>query len=49
MRAAIRPYEGVDRGSHRGADQRVGESLVPRLSEMPGFGVTTSSRPTRAS
>jgi hypothetical protein len=37
MHATIRRYEGIDQGRTEELTKRVGESLLPRLSEMPGF------------
>ena len=37
MHATIRRYEGVDQDRKDELTRKVGESLMPRLSEMPGF------------
>jgi hypothetical protein len=37
MHAAVRRYEGIDQTRTDELTKRVGESLLPRLSEMPGF------------
>jgi hypothetical protein len=37
MYATIRRYEGVDKNRTEELTKKVGESLLPRLSEMPGF------------
>jgi hypothetical protein len=37
MHATIRRYEGIDSGRTEELTKKVGESLLPRLSEMPGF------------
>lgn len=37
MHATIRRYEGIDQNRAEELTKRVGESLLPRLSEMPGF------------
>jgi hypothetical protein len=37
MHATIRRYEGIDSGRTEELAKKVGESLLPRLSEMPGF------------
>jgi hypothetical protein len=37
MHATIRRYEGIDQNRAEELTKKVGESLVPRLSEMPGF------------
>ena len=37
MHATIRRYEGIDRDRTEELTKKVGESLLPRLSEMPGF------------
>ncbi len=37
MHATVRRYEGVDASRTDELTKRVGESLLPRLSEMPGF------------
>ena len=37
MHATIRRYEGIDQGRTDELTKKVGESLLPRLSEMPGF------------
>jgi hypothetical protein len=37
MHATIRRYEGIDQDRTEELTRKVGESLLPRLSEMPGF------------
>jgi hypothetical protein len=37
MHATIRRYEGIDQDRAEELTKKVGESLLPRLSEMPGF------------
>lgn len=37
MHATIRRYEGIDQTRKDELTKKVGESLLPRLSEMPGF------------
>jgi hypothetical protein len=37
MHATIRRYEGIDRSRTEELVKNVGENLLPRLSEMPGF------------
>jgi hypothetical protein len=37
MHATVRRYEGVDASRTDELTKRVGESLLPRLSELPGF------------
>jgi hypothetical protein len=37
MHATIRRYEGIDRDRTDELVKNVGEKLLPRLSEMPGF------------
>ena len=37
MHATIRRYEGIDQDRTEELTKKVGESLLPRLSEMPGF------------
>jgi hypothetical protein len=37
MHATIRRYEGIDQGRTEELTKKVGESLLPRLSKMPGF------------
>jgi hypothetical protein len=37
MHAAIRRYEGVDQNRIDELTKKVGESLIPRLSELEGF------------
>jgi hypothetical protein len=37
MHATIRRYEGIDRNRAEELTKKVGETLLPRLSEMPGF------------
>ena len=38
MYATIRRYEGVDQGRTAEISKRVDESLMPRLTQLPGFG-----------
>jgi hypothetical protein len=38
MFATIRRYEGIDRDRTDELVKNLGENLLPRLSEMPGFG-----------
>jgi hypothetical protein len=38
MFATIRRYEGVDQARTAEISKRVDESLMPRLSKLPGFG-----------
>jgi hypothetical protein len=37
MFATVRRYEGIDSGNIDELTKRVGESLAPKLSKMPGF------------
>jgi hypothetical protein len=37
MHATVRRYEGIDQARTVELTKRVGESLLPRLSELPGF------------
>jgi hypothetical protein len=37
MHATIRRYEGVDQNRTEELTKKVGESLAPKLSELPGF------------
>ena len=37
MHATVRRYEGIDKNRTDELVKKVGESLVPRLSELPGF------------
>lgn len=37
MHATIRRYEGIDQNRTDELVKKVGESLIPTLSEMPGF------------
>ncbi len=37
MHATIRRYDGVDENRTEELTRKVGESLVPRLSRLPGF------------
>jgi len=37
MHATIRMYEGIDQDHKDELTRKVGESLLPRLSELPGF------------
>jgi hypothetical protein len=38
MHATIRRYESVDQGREIELTKKVNESLMPRLSKLPGFG-----------
>jgi hypothetical protein len=38
MHATVRRYEGIDQNSKDELTRKVGESLMPRLSKLPGFG-----------
>ncbi len=38
MHATIRRYEGIDQARTDELVKKVNESLLPRLSELPGFG-----------
>ena len=38
MHAIVRRYEGIDSKRTDELTQKVGESLTPRLSKLPGFG-----------
>jgi hypothetical protein len=38
MYATVRRYEGVDKARTEELTKKVGESLVPRMSKLPGFG-----------
>ena len=38
MYATVRRYEGIDESQSDEVARRIGESLMPRLSELPGFG-----------
>ena len=38
MHATLRRYEGVDQNRTAELTRKVDESLVPKLSDMPGFG-----------
>jgi len=38
MFATVRRYEGIDVSRKDELTKKVGESLAPRLSELPGFG-----------
>ena len=38
MHATVRRYEGVDKSRTDELAKKVDESLMPRLSELPGFG-----------
>jgi hypothetical protein len=38
MHAIVRRYEGIDTKRTDELTQKVGESLTPRLSKLPGFG-----------
>ena len=37
MHATVRRYEGVDQKRSDELTKKVGESLIPRLSKLPGF------------
>jgi hypothetical protein len=37
MHATIRRYEGIDQNRSDELVKKIGESLVPRLSKLPGF------------
>jgi hypothetical protein len=37
MHATVRRYEGIDPSSKAELTRKVGESLMPRLSNLPGF------------
>jgi hypothetical protein len=37
MHATVRRYEGIDRSRTDELVKKVGDTLVPRLSELPGF------------
>jgi hypothetical protein len=37
MHATVRRYEGIDQNSKDALTRKVGESLLPRLSKLPGF------------
>jgi hypothetical protein len=36
--ATVRRYEGIDESRSEELARRIGESLMPRLSQLPGFG-----------
>jgi len=38
MYATVRRYEGIDESRSDEVAKRIGESLMPRLRELPGFG-----------
>jgi hypothetical protein len=38
MHATVRRYEGVDQSRTDELTKKVGETLLPRLSKLPGFG-----------
>jgi len=38
MHATVRRYEGVDESRKDELKQKIGESLMPTLSKLPGFG-----------
>lgn len=38
MYATVRRYEGIDESRSEELTRRIGESLLPRLGELPGFG-----------
>jgi len=37
MHATVRRYEGIDQNSKDELTRKVGETLMPRLSKLPGF------------
>jgi hypothetical protein len=37
MHATVRRYEGIDQSKKDELTRKVGESLMPRLSKLPGF------------
>ena len=37
MHATVRRYEGIDRSRTAELSKKAGESLMPRLSKLPGF------------
>jgi hypothetical protein len=37
MHATVRRYEGIDQGSKDELTRKVGETLMPSLSKLPGF------------
>jgi hypothetical protein len=41
MHATVRRYEGVDQNRTDELTKKVGESLMPRLSKLPGLAVTS--------
>jgi hypothetical protein len=38
MYATVRRYEGIDKNRTDELTKKVGESLMPRMSKLPGFG-----------
>ena len=38
MYATVRRYEGIDKARTDELTKKVGESLMPRMSKLPGFG-----------
>ena len=38
MYATVRRYEGIDKDRTDEVTKKVGESLMPRMSKLPGFG-----------
>jgi hypothetical protein len=38
MYATLRRYEGIDKNRTDEVTKKVGESLMPRMSKLPGFG-----------
>jgi hypothetical protein len=38
MHATVRRYEGVDQKGTEVLKQKINETLIPKLSELPGFG-----------
>jgi hypothetical protein len=49
MYATIRRYESVDQSRTSELVKKADETLVPRLSKLPGSAAITSSRPATAS
>ena len=49
MHATVRRYEGVDESRTDELTKKLDESLLPRLSKLPGFEGYSSSRPATAS
>jgi hypothetical protein len=44
-----RPHEAIDQSRASELVKKVDDTLVPRLSKLPGFGALTSSTPATAS